>query len=333
MLIAFVVAGYFFASFINIWVWQALTGTSALTIKEGMTDPANGDAVKLMQCITAILAFFLPALITASVMNRKPVKLLGLSYRVNLKQVGLVCAIMLAALFVSTFLGYVTRLIPLPESLKLQFDKMESDYIKQAAAIIGLKSFADYILALFVMAFIPAFCEEVLFRGGLQNYLTRATRKPWVSIIVVSLLFSVAHISFYGFLPRKQKDKTDELVRLSKYPATIILYESPIRVKETLRQIEKHVGNRQVVISREISKIHEQYIRGTCQELVEWVEEHAIKGECCILIEANMSTEAPIDNIWRESLSIAAHVQTYEATGLTHKEAMKKADTDRQIIK
>ncbi|HLR23887.1 MAG TPA: 16S rRNA (cytidine(1402)-2'-O)-methyltransferase [Pseudogracilibacillus sp.] len=138
---------------------------------------------------------------------------------------------------------------------------------------------------------------------------------------------------FYGFLPRKQKAKTDELVRLSKYPATIILYESPFRVKETLRQIEKHVGNRQVVISREISKIHEQYIRGTCQELVEWVEEHAIKGECCILIEGNMSTEAPIDNIWWESLSIAAHVQTYEATGLTHKEAMKKAATDRQITK
>ena len=138
---------------------------------------------------------------------------------------------------------------------------------------------------------------------------------------------------FYGFLPRKQKAKTDELVRLSKYPATIILYESPFRVKETLRQIEKHVGNRQVVISREISKIHEQYIRGTCQELVEWVEEHAIKGECCILIEGNTSTEAPIDNIWWESLSVAAHVQTYEATGLTHKEAMKKAATDRQITK
>ena len=138
---------------------------------------------------------------------------------------------------------------------------------------------------------------------------------------------------FYGFLPRKQKAKSDELVRLSKYPATIILYESPFRVKETLRQIEKHVGNRQVVISREISKIHEQYIRGTCQELVEWVEEHAIKGECCILIEGNTSTEAPIDNIWWESLSVAAHVQTYEATGLTHKEAMKKAATDRQITK
>src|SRR5699024_277234 len=66
---------------------------------------------------------------------------------------------------------------------------------------------------------------------------------------------------FYGFLPRKQRAKPDELVRLRKYPATISLYESPLRVTETLRQEEKHVGNRQVVISREISKIHEQYIR------------------------------------------------------------------------
>src|SRR5699024_11580660 len=94
---------------------------------------------------------------------------------------------------------------------------------------------------------------------------------------------------FYGFLPRKQKAKSDELVRLSKYPATIILYESPFRVKETLRQIEKHVGNRQVVISRVISKIHEQYIRSTCQERVEWVDEPAITGGCSRLIARTMT--------------------------------------------
>src|SRR5699024_8234061 len=94
-----------------------------------------------------------------------------------------------------------------------------------------------------------------------------------------------------------------------------------------------HVGNRQVVISREISKIHEQYIRGACQELVEWVEEHAIKGECCILIEGNTSTEAPIDNIWWESLSIAAHVQTNNATGWTHKAAMETAAPARKRTK
>ena len=52
------------------------------------------------------------------------------------------------------------------------------------------------------MAFLPALCEEALFRGGLQNFLTRGTAMPWMSIIVVSILFSLAHFSFYGFLSR-----------------------------------------------------------------------------------------------------------------------------------
>jgi uncharacterized protein len=52
------------------------------------------------------------------------------------------------------------------------------------------------------MAFLPALCEETLFRGGLQNFLTRSTRNPWLAIIVVSILFSAVHLSFYGFLPR-----------------------------------------------------------------------------------------------------------------------------------
>ncbi len=52
------------------------------------------------------------------------------------------------------------------------------------------------------MAFLPALCEETLFRGGLQNFLTRGTNMPWLSIIVVSILFSLAHFSFYGFLSR-----------------------------------------------------------------------------------------------------------------------------------
>jgi membrane protease YdiL (CAAX protease family) len=52
------------------------------------------------------------------------------------------------------------------------------------------------------MAVLPAVGEEMLFRGGLQNFLTRATRSPWLSIIIVSGLFSLIHFSFFGFLPR-----------------------------------------------------------------------------------------------------------------------------------
>jgi uncharacterized protein len=65
-----------------------------------------------------------------------------------------------------------------------------------------LNSPGEYILALIIMAFLPALCEETLFRGGLQNFLTRSTKMPWLSIIIVSLLFSAAHFSYYGFLSR-----------------------------------------------------------------------------------------------------------------------------------
>ena len=138
---------------------------------------------------------------------------------------------------------------------------------------------------------------------------------------------------FYGFLPRKQKAKTDELQRLSKLPATIIFYESPFRVKETVRQIEKHVGNRRITISREITKLHEQYIRGTASEVAAWTEANEIKGECCILIEGNKSEATDEDDMWWRALSVKDHVQQYEAAGLTNKEAMKKVAADRKLPK
>jgi len=135
-------------------------------------------------------------------LNLKPMNLLGFSKKINWKQVGIVCAIVITALFVSAFLSYVNERLPLSESLKLKFDKMESEYNLQVEAIIGLNSFGEYILALIVIAFLPALCEETLFRGGLQNFLTRSTKMPWLSILIVSFLFSALHFSFYGFLSR-----------------------------------------------------------------------------------------------------------------------------------
>jgi membrane protease YdiL (CAAX protease family) len=79
---------------------------------------------------------------------------------------------------------------------------MESSYTEQVTAIIGLNNFGQYVMAMIIMAFLPALCEETLFRGGLQNFLTRSTNKPLLSIIIVSIIFSAVHFSWYGFLPR-----------------------------------------------------------------------------------------------------------------------------------
>src|SRR4029077_16280547 len=114
----------------------------------------------------------------------------------------LVFGIVLVALFVSGFLSYVNEHLPISSTLRAKFDKMESDYNDQVQAILGLNNGGEYLIALIVLAFLPALCEETLFRGGLQNFLTRATKAPWLSIVIVSIIFSLAHFSYYGFLSR-----------------------------------------------------------------------------------------------------------------------------------
>lgn len=202
MLIAFTVAGTVLAAIISIPVWTAMTGLPFEAMQKGMSDPANSNAAKALQVINAVIGFFVPAIVTASLMSKKPMKLLGFARAIKLNQTGLAVLIMIAALFISTSLSYFNNSIPIPDSWRILFDKWEKDYNEMAAAIISLNSTGEFILALIVMAFLPALCEETLFRGGLQNFLTRATKIPWLSIVIVSILFSAMHLSWYGFFSR-----------------------------------------------------------------------------------------------------------------------------------
>lgn len=162
----------------------------------------------------------------------------------------------------------------------------------------------------------------------------RVTVLPGATAAINALVgsgLSTDEFLFYGFLPRKKQEKVTELTRLGKYPATVILYESPFRVKETVQQIAKRLGgNRQIVIAREITKVHEEFIRGTAEEISVALQDETIKGECCILIEAG--TEKVTDALWWAHLSIAEHVDHYETEeNLTHKAAMKKVAVDRNL--
>ena len=79
---------------------------------------------------------------------------------------------------------------------------MEKDRELQESVLININSFSKYMLSMFIIALLPAIFEEVCFRGGLQNILTRWFRSPWVAIIVTSIIFSAFHYSYYGFLVR-----------------------------------------------------------------------------------------------------------------------------------
>ncbi len=88
---------------------------------------------------------------------------------------------------------------------------------------------------------------------------------------------------FEGFLPKK-KGRHTRLTELSSESRTIIIYESPYRIQRTLQDIREYFGDRQVVIGRELTKKFEEFVRGTCSEVLEYYEHHPVKGEFVIVL-------------------------------------------------
>ncbi|MCP3742336.1 16S rRNA (cytidine(1402)-2'-O)-methyltransferase [Rossellomorea sp. BNER] len=138
---------------------------------------------------------------------------------------------------------------------------------------------------------------------------------------------------FYGFLQRQKKNKREELEQLAKMMATIILYESPHRLKDTLNELKSIFGNRRIVLSRELTKKFEEFIRGSVEEVLQWSAENEIRGEFCIIIEG-ASEQVLEENQWWEDLSIQKHVEHFMSEkGTSSKEAIKMVAKDRKIPK
>ncbi|GAA0439235.1 16S rRNA (cytidine(1402)-2'-O)-methyltransferase [Lentibacillus halophilus] len=139
---------------------------------------------------------------------------------------------------------------------------------------------------------------------------------------------------FYGFLPRKTKEKKAAFNRLKRMQATVVLYESPYRVKDTMKTLLTYFGNRRMTVARELTKTFEMYARGTVEELIEWAETVELKGECCLVVEGNSGDVIETDNVWWSDLSIVEHVNRYmETDTLTSKEAIKRTAVDRNLAK
>jgi 16S rRNA (cytidine1402-2'-O)-methyltransferase len=140
---------------------------------------------------------------------------------------------------------------------------------------------------------------------------------------------------FLGFLPREKKQLREELTRIKPYPETLIFYEAPHRIDKTLKEAKEILGNRQAALARELTKKHEEFIRGSLEEVTAYLEEKGIRGEFTVLIEGNVG---PVDdpgdqNSWWSDLSATDHVDKYIEQGFTSKEAIKKAAEDRKVPK
>lgn len=140
--------------------------------------------------------------------------------------------------------------------------------------------------------------------------------------------------TFYGFLPRNKKERAAALDKLCKKEETIILYEAPHRLKETLKAMQAHFEpTRRIVLARELTKKFEEFLRGTLEEAVEWAQDHQIRGEFCLVIERGEAVEDLTDHWWQE-LSIQAHVDAVIVEkGVRSKEAIQEVAKSRQMSK
>ena len=135
--------------------------------------------------------------------------------------------------------------------------------------------------------------------------------------------------TFLGFLPINKKLRKEKLEEIKKETKTTILYEAPHKLKTTLEDLGEILGDRQIAIARELTKIHEEFIRGTIEEIIRKTEN--LKGEFVIIIEGT-SIKTEVENELNE-LSLEEHYKFYEKQGLDKRDIIKKIAKDRNVNK
>lgn len=130
---------------------------------------------------------------------------------------------------------------------------------------------------------------------------------------------------FYGFLNSKNSKQKQELESLKLYPYTMIFYEAPHRIINTLENMRKIFGNRRISLSREISKLYEEIYRGTIDEVLGNFDK--LKGEFVLIVEGNT------EQVDFSDIDIISHVKLYLDDGLSEMDAFKKVAKERGISK
>lgn len=140
---------------------------------------------------------------------------------------------------------------------------------------------------------------------------------------------------FYGFLNRNRKEKKKELEDLKARDATMIFYESPHRLKETVTLIHEYFGDRQMVAGRELTKKFEEYIRGTVSDILTWINENEVRGEFVLIVSGSANKEIQEDQTnWWSTMELKEHVEFYmESEGWKPNDAIKQVAKDRKLQK
>ena len=147
----------------------------------------------------------------------------------------------------------------------------------------------------------------------------------FINALVASGL-DTKHFYFYGFLPAKESEAKEEILSLKDKKETLIFYEAPHRIGKTLNLFREGLGTRDVCLARELTKINEEYIRGTLDELLE-LDESTIKGEIVLIVAGNKEEKAIDDE------KIKSRVEYFIKLGLSQKDAINVVSEEYGVNK
>ncbi len=140
--------------------------------------------------------------------------------------------------------------------------------------------------------------------------------------------FSSAHFTFIGFLPAKAGQRQKELTSLAALPHPFIFYESPRRLLNTMADCYKIMGERGILIGRELTKIHEELLRGPLSALLETLKKRrGLKGECVVAVEPGDNSLAP------EGKDLDEIISWYRDKGVSLRDAVKNIAADLNLAK
>ena len=147
----------------------------------------------------------------------------------------------------------------------------------------------------------------------------------FINALVASGL-DTKHFFFYGFLSAKDNEAKEEINGLKNMKNTLIFYEAPHRIIRTLELLKEGLGNRYACLARELTKINEEYIRGTLEEMCQ-IEEETLKGEMVIIVDGNKEEVVVKDE------EITTRVAYFTKLGLSQKDAINVVSEEFKINK
>jgi len=141
-------------------------------------------------------------------------------------------------------------------------------------------------------------------------------------------------LAFEAFLPKDKKEHERVIKEMEQETRTIIMYEAPHHLKKTLKELLERLGDRNIALVRELTKLHEEVLRFRISEAISYYEEHDPRGEYAIVIEGRSKEDIEQEQRARwEEMSLEEHMEYYMQQGIDRKEAMKKVAKDRGVQK